>query len=168
MREYFYNTNITSAIVSKIIYDIENYEWILGDRHTQWHPKIIDQSLIELDPFLFKFHDVLKGKLNLFKFPPKTFYKWHLDRYYSFNLNMIFNDTGREYVIFKKLKQDPTIIHDGLGEIVECRYETLTWHVFNAQIPHCVCNLNNESRYLLTYNVSMDVNISYDEFLSMI
>lgn len=167
MIEYFYNTKIRSPISDTIIDNLENYQWWTGRRGGQWEPTIFDQTLIELDPFLKKFHRNLNGKLNLFKFPPNTFYRWHCDGENAFNFNLVLKSPDRSFVVFEKITQDLSISHIHLKEIVELKYQPFVWYVFNAQIPHSICNLGNETRYILTYAIKKDQNISYKDFLSM-
>lgn len=133
----------------------------------QWQPKIFDQGLINLDPFLEKFHNNLNGRLNLFKFPPNTFYQWHCDGENEFNLNLTLKDYEKSFVVFEKIDQNSNITHKNSKEVIELKYQPLVWHVFNAQIPHTIFNLDKETRYLLTYNVSKNAEVSYEDFLSI-
>lgn len=167
MIEYFYNTKIRSPISDTIIDNLENYQWWTGRRGGQWQPTIFDQTLIDKDPFLKKIHDRLQGRINLFKFPPNTYYQWHCDGTNSFNLNLTLKNYDRSFIVFEKINQNPNVIHKNSKEIVELRYEPLTWYVFNAQIPHTIFNLENEFRYILTYNVSKDTGISYQDFFKI-
>ena len=167
MLEYFYNTRLTSPISKVVIDNLENYQWWTGRRGGQWQPKMFDQTMISRDPFLRKYHEILKGRLNLFKFPPFTNYQWHCDGENSFNFNLILKDTKQSFVVFEKNDQDPTVSHKNLKEVIELKYQPLVWYVFNAQIPHTIFNLGEETRYILTYNVSKDISVSYKDFLSM-
>ena len=167
MIEYFYNTKIHSPISDVIFRNLNNYEWWPGPRKNQWQPKYFDQNLINLDPFLKKFHPKLKGYLNLFKFYPNTYYDWHCDGIKEFNFNLPLKHYERSFIVFEKINQNVDIIHRNSKEIVELEYQPLTWHIFNAQIPHTIFNLDKEPRYILTYNISKEIRISYKDFISM-
>ena len=166
MIEYFYNTNIVSTITDRVAEKFDRYLWDSGPTSGQWQPKFFDQSLIQLDPFLSSFHSKLQGRLNLFKFYPCTCYQWHVDGLNSFNFNLVFKEHKNSFVVFEKLTQDTSVVHKYSKEVVELKYVPLTWHVFNAQIPHTIFNLDNEIRYLLTYMVRKTSSISYEDFIS--
>lgn len=168
MKEYFYNTKISSPISDLLPSQLDNYDWWKGVRNNQWQPKHFDQALIFRDNFLRRFHSLLKGRLNVFKFPANTYYHWHCDGVKAFNINLTLDDYKNSFVIFEKIDQNTNITHASSKEIVELKYQPLVWHVFNAQIPHTIFNLDNTPRYILTYNVSKDRSISYNDFLSMV
>ena len=47
------------------------------------------------------------------------------------------------------------------------RYEPNYWYLFNADISHSVYNLDKQWRYLLTYTVPRNTEISYDRALEI-
>jgi len=149
-----------------VIEKLDMYRWHTSITEGQWQTMFFNQSLIDLDSFLKTFHPKLQGKIDLLKFPPHTHYQWHTDGLNSFNFNLVFKNYENTFVVFEKLDQDRSSIHKYLKEVVELKYVPLTWHVFNAQIPHTIFNLGDETRYLLTYKIGKKQGISYEDFIS--
>jgi hypothetical protein len=148
--------------------EIKDYVWNYKDqylwnyRHFQYQTDV-NQSLIERDSFLASIHSHLQGKLRFFKFPSMTFYRWHVDVGNLCNFNLIFLPQ-RAHTLFLD-HQNTTHGSQQIHSVEEVKYVPGEWTLFNSQITHSVCNLDNDTRYLLTYSVE---KYTYDEVLSFL
>lgn len=162
MEDYFYKTDFQSPITDIFFENIENYIWTSGARKSQWEVVDVDQNLISLDPLLAEIHCEWHGRLNFFKFPPKSNYIWHRDGINQFNINLIIKKQD-SFTLFESHEKDFVAddFHRALKPITLLDYEPKFWYLFNAQIPHTVFNLSQEIRYLVSYNVFKSPDIDY-------
>ena len=160
MNRYFYDTGLSSPITDIIFKKLSGYNWWLGTKNDQYQVRSFDQNLINLDPLLKKYHGLLRGRLNLFKFPPMTSYQWHRDGSNLFNFNLVFEES-RSFTVFKEDPQDLSKTHKNSQSLIELKYQPLRWYVFNAQVEHTVFHLGDRDRLLLTYTVPIESTIDY-------
>lgn len=168
LEKYFYKTSFQSPIVDYFLENLEKFIWTSRSRKTQWEVLDLDQSLISLDPFLAEIHKDFKGRLNFFKFPPKSNYIWHRDGLNQFNINLILKKQNSVTIFEKEEDYVSDDFHNALKPILVLDYEPKYWYLFNAQINHTIFNLSTETRYLITYNVLKSSNIDYSTALDKI
>lgn len=110
-----------------------------------------------------------KGALNIFKFPSMTHYQWHIDRFAKYNFNYVF-DSYNSNSLFKAIEEDSNMedIHKSNFNVIEVPYIPKKWVLFNAQIQHCVNNLDTKNRFVLSYSVWKGCQISYEEMIEIV
>jgi len=170
MDQYFYKTNFQSPkIINYFLDNLESFTWTSGSRKSQWEVLNLDQNLIFSDLFLTEVHETFKGRLNFFKFPPRSNYVWHCDGINQFNINLIFKKQN-SITLFESINGDyiPSDFHRALRPITILDYDPTFWYLFNAQINHTVFNFSDETRYLITYNILKSSNIDYHSALEKI
>jgi hypothetical protein len=172
MNKYFYNTSVTSPLMDSIFEDINlnNIKFTPTVDNIQLVGRGVPQGLIQQDKFLTYLNSHVKdfGKLELFKFPAMTYYFFHIDVYNKYNFNYTF-ETYNSFSLFKATDED-TVSETKLKSnfnVVDLPYTPKTWYLFNAQIPHGVFNLDVKDRYLLSFTVSKDCELSYLEMLEI-
>lgn len=170
MDKYFLPTTISSKVFNEIFDHIDLIEFSHFGEKMQWKGKNIDQNIKFKDPFLYYLDQHFKehGKLQLLKFPAQTYYKFHIDKYNKFNFNYTF-EHYESLSLFKALPEDSNndSLHDENFNIIKLSYQPNYWYLFNAQIPHGVINLDKKHRYVLTYTVSKESDISYDKAIDI-
>lgn len=171
MDKYFLSTTICSEVFNEMFDNINSIEFSHFGERIQWKGKNIDQSIKLQDPFLYYLDQFFgnHGKLQLLKFPAHTYYKFHIDKYNKFNFNYTF-EHYESLSLFRALPEDSDHdnLHDENFNIIKLSYEPNKWYLFNAQIPHAVINLDEKHRYVLTYTVSKESDISYETAVDII
>jgi hypothetical protein len=159
--ELYYKVSHLSEIAEEIFDRRESFEWYSGRNNDQFQVKDFPQTYIEKDSFLRYISSIIPGTLKLFKFPPKCYYRWHIDRenLYNFNLTFVEQDS---FVLFENSAQSENHFHNAVKPISILRYEPRHWYLFNAAVSHSVYNLSDNWRYLLTYNVPKTIDISFE------
>ena len=172
MNKYFYNTSVTSPSMDSIFEDIKlnNIKFTPTVDKFQFLGRGVSQELVQQDKFLMYINQHVKdsGKLRLYKFPAMTYYVFHVDVYNKYNFNYTF-EPYNSFSLFKATDEDivPDSVHKSNFNIINLSYTPKTWYLFNAQIPHCVFNLDRNDRYLLSYTVSKNCHLSYSEILEI-
>ena len=83
------------------------------------------------------------ARMGLLRVPPKNFYDWHVDEYRLSCINLLLSEDHHSHTLFGLQK-------DHLNkDIVELKYAPKRYYLFNNQVQHCVCNLD-EDRYLFS------------------
>ena len=162
----YYKISHFSEIADSLYTVKDKFEWHTGTHRDQHQVLGFSQIYIEQDSFLKYISKKIPGTLKLFKFPPHCYYKWHRDGNNLYNFNLTF--TAQEaFVLFENINKDTQLFHEAITPVSTLKYEPKNWYLFNADIPHSVYNLDNEWRYLLTYNVPKTTEISYLEALEL-
>lgn len=83
------------------------------------------------------------ARMGILRVPAKNFYDWHVDEHRLSCINLLISQKHHSHTLFG-------IQRDGLNkEILELEYEPKRYYLFNNQVQHCVCNLD-EDRYLFS------------------
>jgi len=136
--------------------------FISTETEWKWVPNFFVSSSfnpeIFKDDFVKALDEKFNGKLSLYKIPAKSVYKWHVDTFHKWSINMVL-ETFDSHTLFLKNQVD-TILY--FEELV---YKPHEWVIFNTQNPHTVVNLDDRDRILVTYRKSFidDNSYSYQE-----
>ena len=83
------------------------------------------------------------ARLGLLWVKSKNFYDWHVDEHRLSCINLLISEDHHSHTLFG-------LQRDHLNkDIVELKYEPKRYYLFNNQVQHCVCNLD-EDRHLFS------------------
>ena len=100
--------------------------------------------LLEEEPLLalVNFYNPI-ARMGILRVKPHNFYDWHVDEHRLSCINLLLSTEHHSHTLFG-------IQYDHLNrEILELKYEPKRYYLFNNQVQHCVCNLD-EDRYLFS------------------
>ena len=104
----------------------------------------LDRNVIDEEPVLTEVDKIQKiGMLGLLRVKAKTFYDWHVDEYRLSCINLLVSTDHHSHTLFGKQANHLN------KDVLELEYEPGRYYLFNNQVPHCVCNLD-EDRYLFS------------------
>jgi len=83
------------------------------------------------------------ARMGLLRVPAFNFYDWHVDEYRLSCINLLISTNNHSHTLFG-------VQNDDLNkQVCELQYKPKRFYLFNNQIKHCVCNLDQE-RYLFS------------------
>lgn len=98
------------------------------------------------------------------KFDPHSLYDWHTDTQRQCSINFLIRPVSNALTLFKYA--EVTKEHSLIYHLDECKYTPRVPVLFNSSVNHCVINLSDETRYLLTVNFGRSVTFYHvREFL---
>ena len=89
------------------------------------------------------------------KFDPRSLYDWHTDSQRQCSINVLIRPVVNALTLFKYAEM--TKEHSLIYHLDECEYVPRVPVLFNSSVHHCVINLSNETRYLLTISFERTV-----------
>lgn len=116
------------------------------------------------DIFLNKLFEFQPDKIEiwLIKMVPNYFAQWHVDRTRGCAINIAIHEMPNALTLFGK-----KIISDDFNHIAKVPYEIGKPVLFNTQENHCIFNLENDFRYLISIGFLHSVTYkNLYEFLS--
>ena len=160
--QYYLKLNEECTVIDEFKKIISDATWRVGgylfviDRHH------ITRAIYD-DPFIKELKETFEGSyIDIYKFPPNSFYRFHTDVHSSCSINMVLEDY-HSHSMFTSSKVSDKRYYD---EITELKYEPYKWHLFNTQRRHCVLNLDNKPRYTIAYRFNKDIkNYTYEDVL---
>lgn len=158
-RQYYIKTAESCTVKNELISLISTANW----KYVPYFyviDSIIPENIYK-DTFLNQLRNsFVNSYLNIYKIPPKTFYHWHTDSGSKCSVNMVLKDY-KSHTIFSDSGPYENRTYD--NNITELQYEPLSWYLFNTQYRHCVINLDETPRYLMTFRFPQ--NITYHDLL---
>ena len=124
-------------------------QWLL-DQDIEWAEHFGFQAVplpadfIQIEPALQELDKIWQIKrLGLLRVEPMSVYDWHVDEYRLSCVNMLYSINDSSHALFGAQR-------DALNkDVVELRYQSDTFYLFNNQMPHTVINLGGP-RYLFS------------------
>jgi len=153
-------SNCYAKLVGKADFLLHYCRWLIlhadnWTEHFGFDAIELHRDVIDEEPVLAEVNKIQKiGKLGLLRVKSKSFYDWHVDAFRLSCINLLVSDDHHSHTLFGKKLDSRN------REIIELPYEKGRYYIFNNQMEHCVCNLD-EDRYL--FSIYFEEEIVYED-----
>lgn len=155
MFDCFTKLSVTSAITKDLLHICNDSTAWIDPAVGTFFQKRPEKDLIYKDSFLqyicenYLLYD-FRISVNIFMLRPWSHYMLHTDKFRSSSINMLIND-DTDSISYFQVSDTYKLQYD----ILELKYDSGHYYLFNSQIPHAITN-KASARYLLSISLKHD------------